>query len=239
MADDAPREGDDASRPGTVEHRRFQGSGAALAGLLFAVLFSIGFFLLDRQPSRTADADTLLAYYRGPGGQTLLVAGVYVVPLAGLCFLWFVAAARQRLRLMARREDALLATVQLTAGVLFVAMVFVAAAASVTGVASVRVGGVDDAAVVTQLRTMTTYGEALLMIYAFRTAAVFIVVSTTRGWKARLFPRWFVVVGYVVALLLLVSLTYARVVVLVVPAWVAATSVIILFRRARGDLEVA
>lgn len=219
--------------------RRFQGSGAALAGLLFAVLFSVGFFLLDQQPDRAADADELLAYYRGPAGQALLVAGVYVVPLAGLCFLWFVAAARQRLSLLARREDALLATVQLTAGVLFVAMVFVAAAASVTGVASVRVGGVDDAAVVTQLRTMTTYGEALLMIYAFRTAAVFIVVSTTRGWKAGLFPRWFVVLGYAAALLLLVSLTYARAVVLVVPAWVAATSVIILFRRARGDLEVA
>lgn len=223
-----------AARP-----RRFQGSGAALAGLLFALLFSVGFFLLDRQPDRTDDADALLAYYRGAGGQTLLVAGVYVVPLAGLCFLWFVAAARQRLSLMARREDALLATVQLTAGVLFVAMIFVAAAASVTGVASVRVGGVDDTSVVSQLRTMTTYGEALLMIYAFRVAAVFIVVSTTRGWKAGLFPRWFVVVGYLAALLLLVSLTYARAVVLVVPAWVAVTSVIILFRRAHGDLEVA
>lgn len=232
MADHAPR-------PAEAEHRRFQGSGAALAGLLFAILFSAGFFMLDRQPDRTADAQELLAYYRGPAGQVLLVAGVYVVPLAGLCFLWFVAAARQRLSLMARREDALLATVQLTAGVLFVAMVFVSAAASVTGVASVRVGGVDDGAVVSQLRTMTTYGEALLMIYAFRTAAVFIVVSTTRAWKARLFPRWFVVVGYVAALLLLVSLTYARAVVLVVPLWVAGTSVIILFRRAHGDLEVA
>lgn len=231
----------DVDRPGqaTAEHRRFQGSGAALAGLLFALLFTVGFVLLDRQPDHSASADELLDFYRGPDGRALLVAGVYVVPLAGLCFLWFVAAARQRLSLMARREDALLATVQLTAGVLFVAMIFVAAAASVTGVASVRVGGLDDADVVTQLRTMNTYGEALLMIYAFRTAAVFIVVSTTRAWKARLFPRWFVVVGYVAALLLLVSLTYARVVVLVVPVWVAATSVIILFRRAHGDLEVA
>lgn len=223
---------------GTEERRRFQGSGAALAGLLFAVLFSVGFVLLDRQPDRTADADELLAYYRGPAGQVLLVAGVYVVPLAGLCFLWFVAATRQRLSLMARREDALLGTVQLASGVLFVAMVFVSAAASVTGVASVRVGGVDDSATLAELRTMTTYGEALLMVYAFRTAAVFIVASTTRAWRARLFPGWFVVVGYAAALLLLVSLTYARVVVLVVPAWVAVTSGIILFRRAHGDLEV-
>jgi hypothetical protein len=201
--------------------------------------FTVGFLMLDRQPAHGADVDEVLAYYQGDAGRSLLVAGVYVVPLAGFCFLWFVAAARHRLSLMARREDALLATVQLAAGVLFVAMTFVAAAASVTGVVSVRVGGVEDTAVVSQLLTMTTYGEALLMIYAFRVAAIFIVVSTTRGWKARLFPWWFVIVGYVAALLLLVSLTYARAVVLVVPAWVAITSIIILFRRARGDLEVA
>lgn len=44
--------------------------------------------------------------------------------------------------------------------------------------------------------------------------------------------------GAALAGLLLVSLTSARVVVLVVPAWVAVSSGIILLRGAPGDLEV-
>ncbi|SDC23709.1 hypothetical protein SAMN05216410_1447 [Sanguibacter gelidistatuariae] len=233
MTSDLPR-----AVPVPGEGHRLQGSGAGAAGLAFAVLFSAGFLLLDRRPPDGTDA-AVLAFYRGTDGWMLLVAGCYLVPFAGVCFLWFIAATRHRMGLLARREDTLLGTVQLACGVLFVAMMYAAAAASVTGVAGVRLGDVDDTSDLAQLRTMTTFGEAILMIFAIRTAAVFMIVSTTRAWRAHLFPRWFAVLSYLGAFGLMLTLTYARAVVLVIPLWVATASAIILFRRARGELAVA
>lgn len=233
MTPDLPRA---APAPG---ERRLQGSGAGVAGLAFAVLFSVGFLLLDRRPPDWTDTDAVLAFYRGSEGWALLVAGCYLVPFAGVCFLWFIAATRHRMGLLAQREDTLFGTVQLACGVLFVAMIYAAAAASVTGVAGVRLGDVSDSTELAQLMTMTTFGEAILMIFAIRTAAVFMIVSTTRAWRAHLFPRWFAALSYLGALGLLVTLTYARAVILVIPVWVATASAIVLFRRARGELAVA
>ncbi|CAM3688545.1 hypothetical protein OCAE111667_22110 [Occultella aeris] len=235
-----PQEPDGGAAP-PVRERLFQGSGAGLAGLLFAVLFIVGFVILDQIPD-SATTDELTAYYQGASGSAVIVAGFYLVPFSGLAFLWFIAAARHRLRSLARREDPLLDTVQITAGVLFVAMIFVAAAAAVTGVSAVRLTPSDataDLVTLEQASTMTNYAQMLLMTYAFRTAGVFILASTTRGLRAKLFPRWFAVLSYLAVAVLLLSLTSVRAVVLVVPLWVAAAAGVILFRRATGQLEVA
>ncbi|TDE95948.1 hypothetical protein EXU48_06765 [Occultella glacieicola] len=219
--------------------RLLQGSGAGLAGLLFAVLFVVGFAILDQVPQSATTAE-LTEFYEGAGGNGLIVAGFYLVPFSGLSFLWFVAASRHRLSSLARREDRLLDTVQLAAGVLFVAMMYVASAAAVTGVSAVRLGGAGAGLVpLEQAATMTAYAQSLLTIYAFRTAGVFIMASTTRALRARLFPRWFAVLSYVAVVVLLLAVTDVRAVVLLVPLWVAAASAVILFRRATGQLEVA
>ncbi|MGC5168062.1 hypothetical protein [Luteimicrobium sp. DT211] len=226
-----------AEEPG---HRRvFQGSGAALAGFLFAVLFVWGLALLDHAPGRAADDASLIAYYQGSGGRSLVIAGFYLVPFAGLSFLWFMAASRHRISQLAEREDALLATVQLASGIVFVAMFFGAAAAAVSGVAAVRVGDSSGLEVVSATRTMFTYAHAMLMIFGFRMAGVFILVSTTRALRAQLFPRWFAVVSYGAVVVLLFSLSYVRWTVLIIPAWVVAASAIILFRRIAGQKAIA
>lgn len=221
-----------------AEQRRFQGSGAALAGLLFAILFTVGFILLDHKPEPDATSAELVEYYRGSGGTALIIAGFYLVPFAGISFIWFLAASRHRLSEMTQREDALLATVQLCAGVIFVAMIWVAAAAAVAGVAAVR-SGTTEPDILSQARTMATYGEALLMIYAFRVVAVFIIASTTRAFRAGLFPRWFAWFGYLTAAALLLVLTYARAIVLLIPLWVAGASIIVLFRRVHSRKAIA
>ncbi|CCH76485.1 conserved membrane hypothetical protein [Nostocoides japonicum T1-X7] len=216
-------------KPGAPRRRRIQGSGAALAGVLFAVLFVWGFYLLDYQVDQSA-AD-LTAFYSGAGGTAILLAGGYLVPFAGICFIWFLAATRHRISQLTLREDALLATVQLSTGILFVASFYVAAAAAVASVASVRLAG-DDAVVDPALSgTMTAFGQAMLMIYGLRIAAVFMIATTTRAMRAGLFPRWFALVSYVAALVLMVALSYVRAVVLVLPIWVGAVSAVILFRR--------
>jgi hypothetical protein len=231
-----PTVGEGAGDPPAPARRQvFQGSGAALAGFLFSILFTWGFVLLDHHPASGSSDSDLLAYYRGSGGTGLLIAGFYLVPFAGLCFLWFMAASRQRIGRLTEREDPLLATMQLGAGVLFVAMFYAAAAAAVAGVAAVRTGSGLSADAVGSVRTMLTFGDALLMVFAFRTAAVFILVSTTRAVRAGLFPLWFSILSYAAAALLMFSLSYVRWIVLVIPVWVTAASGIVLFRRITGQ----
>lgn len=226
------------TRPRVRRRPVLQGSGAGAAGLLFALLFTVGFLLLDHRPAPGASDVDLVDYYRGPGGTGVLVAGAYLVPFAGICFLWFLAASRHRLSRLAQREDALLATVQLGGGLLFVALFFVAGAAAVSGVATVRLGG-DVQQAASGARTMTSLGQATLMIYTFRAGAVFVLASATRALRAGLFPRWFAMVSYLAGLALLLVLSYVRVAVLVMPAWVAGAALIVLFRRTVRHFEEA
>ena len=54
-----------------------------------------------------------------------------------------------------------------------------------------------------------------------------IAVSTIAHRTASL-PRWLVIVGYVIALIMLLSVSFYRFVVLLFPLWVAAVSIVIL-----------
>jgi hypothetical protein len=74
-------------------------------------------------------------------------------------------------------------------------------------------------------------GYTFLYVYGIRAAAVFMLVTSTIGLRTRTLPRWLVVLGYVVALVLLFSVSYFRGFVLVFPAWVTVVSIELLARR--------
>ena len=57
------------------------------------------------------------------------------------------------------------------------------------------------------------------------------IVSSTIGLRTRTLPRWLAYLGFVVALVLLFSVSYSRVFVLIFPAWVAVISIELLLRR--------
>ena len=80
------------------------------------------------------------------------------------------------------------------------------------------------------MATVRSLGFGFLFIYAMRMAAVFIIVVTTIGRRLRLLPDWLVVTGYLAGLVLMLNVTYAEVLTLAFPAWVAAVSVVILRR---------
>ena len=97
---------------------------AGVAGLLFAILF-IGVLVFVRAPA-AAPGETLSQWYGSGAARTRIVLmGLYAIPFAGIAFLWFIGVVRDRI---GRREDQLFATVFLGSGLLFVAMLFAAAA---------------------------------------------------------------------------------------------------------------
>jgi len=191
---------------------------ASIAGLLFSVLFTTALLLVRSQ----ADTDMQ--------GTAMVVGGLYLAPFAGIMFLWFVAVIRDQI---GEREDRFFATVFFGSGLLFVGLLFTTAAVVSTPVTIVRfLGGEQLSAEGASL--LRALGYTLLFTMATRAAAVFMLATATIGIRSGVFPRWFAVLGYLLALVLLVAVSIIDWFILVLPAWVAVVSLFILRReRAR------
>ena len=133
---------------------------------------------------------------------------------------------------LGQREDRFFATVFLGSGLLFLGMLFTAAATA---------GAILIAFVVEpqQLVNSATYHFAraitynILNIYMIKMAGVFMFTTSTLGIYTELVPRWLAVLGYVLALLLLLGSYYLRWSFLIFPLWVFLISIYIVL----GDLR--
>ena len=184
--------------------------------------------LIRERPAPGSSATQIADFYlRHDAGRVALV-GVYLVPFAGIAFLWFIAAIRSHL---GEREDRFFATVFLGSGLLFVGMLFAASACAGALLVSVKFQDQPPPSADTFLLARAL-GFAFLFIFAVRAAAVFMLVASTIGLRTGFLPRWLVILGYVGGVVFLVSVTYIELLVLIFPAWVIAVSVVILGRGA-------
>ena len=203
---------------------------AALAGVLFAVLFTTSLALLRTALPETLTSDT---QWLDAGSAARISIGLGLVPFAGIAFLWFMGVVRDRFK---DSEDQLFSSVFIGSGLLFLAMVFVSAAIAGGIVASVPIVGDEQS----QAEIMT-FGRAVMLqvsnIYALRMAGVLLISLATMWLRTGVMPRWLAFVTYAVALVLLVVTTLSLWVTLIFPAWVLGVSVLILvqnYRRTAG-----
>ncbi len=196
---------------------------AGVAGIVFAVLFAVS--LVAARAPMTRPADALIRWYTGTDRTAIVVIGLYGIPLAGIAFLWFIGVVRTRI---GQREDRLFATVFLGSGLLFVAMLFAAAATASAMALRMEAGGPPVALDAPTMQFMQALTHAFLYVYAARAAGVFMIVTSTIALRTRTVPLWVAVLGYVVAALLLLSLRYFEVIIMLFPLWVALLSVFIL-----------
>ena len=96
------------------------GVGAAAAGVLFAVLFGTALVLIRLA---LPEGEEPGAQWLETGSTNLKVAAT-IMPFAGIAFLWFMGVVRDGL---GRYEDKFFSTVFIGSGLLFLAMMFVAA----------------------------------------------------------------------------------------------------------------
>jgi hypothetical protein len=225
---------------GDLGQRPSRGSRIALAGFVFAALSLVAWLLLSGSPSHEATTQTLLAYYGDhDASRGAFIAGLYIVPGACIAFIWFMSALRDRYLHSALRENTILSTAHVVAGVLVVTSLFILAAVQL---ASVWLGeaATDSESSVQGIRSLLALGEAFSSIMAMRAAAVFVAVSATRAARSRLFPRAFGPVSGILALGLLVAPEAPAWASLLFPAWVAAASLLVLLnRRAVGAVPGA
>jgi hypothetical protein len=216
-------------RPTTGLHRLSTPRAAALAGVLFAVLFGVAIALIrSALPEGAAPGSQWL-----DAGSTRLKVASLLIPFAGIAFLWFIGVVRDG---FGSYEDKFFASVFLGSGLLFLAMIFSSSAVGAGLVAS-RVGLAD----VTQRDEVAEFGQTLLQTlsttYGLRMAAVFMISLATIWLRTNLMPRWLVGVTYASALGLLIASDLSMWIVLVFPVWVLVVSLLLLARAGVIDLH--
>ena len=189
---------------------------AAIAGILFSLLGTTSFLLfrLSISPNLLSRPTGMIHHSRAAS------LALYLLPFAGIAFLWFMGVIRDRL---GEYEDHFFATVFLGSGLLFVAMIFT--------------GGTEVAGIVTLLdrepagliQSGSFYlgrveAHQTMNIYAGRMAGVFMMSTCTITLQTRILPRWMAWLGYALALILLLSVGRVEWLFLLFPLWVLLIS---------------
>lgn len=193
---------------------------AALAGVLFAVLFSTAIILIRSSLPEGAQPGS---QWLETGNDKIRLASE-LMPFAGICFLWFIGVVRANL---GQLEDKFFATVTLGSGLLFLAMMF---ATSAVGAALAATS--HDLGESISGSGFDVFGQMLLLklskTYALRMAAVFMMSLATIWLRTGLMPRWMVILSYLAALTLIIGGDTSMWLTLAFPAWVLVVSVLFL-----------
>jgi hypothetical protein len=193
---------------------------AAVAGILFSLLYiTILVMIRLSVPEKPEDAGAWLT----SGSRTVELA-LNLLPFAGIAFLWFIGVVRDRL---GQREDRFFATVFFGSGLLFLGLLFVSAAVA-GGI--LRIYGATPGQLIES--GMYTFGRAvtyeIMNVYTLKMAGVFMMSTSTLSIRTGIVPRWMALLGFALALFLLLSLGFIYWAPLVFPLWILLISVYIL-----------
>jgi hypothetical protein len=192
--------------------------------------------IINDAPGARSSDDAITSFYASSRFHPLEVTVLYLLPAAGVCFLWFVGVLRYRLGLLEGGRVGLMATVQFAAGIIFLALLFVSGAGFGSGIGSKLLGAqLPDAA---SLRQILAFSDAMLYGYATRASAIFVLTTSTVGLRTRTLPRLLGYAGILAALALLLAASLSLAFVLVFPVWVLIVSVEQLRRRYAGAAEI-
>jgi hypothetical protein len=200
---------------------------AAVMGIVFAALFVAALVVVDAVPHLGDPDATYGAFYDGAGNTVVTAVALYLVPLAGIAFLWFAVALRSVLDTLEPIPSAMAHGLNLLSGVLFVALLFAGTAALATPVFLTTIGG-GAPLTPEATRALTALGYGLVFIFSVRGAGMFALTTTTLLRGAGVMPRGVAVVGYAMGTWLLITATDHPASLLVLPAWVLIVAVVLL-----------
>jgi hypothetical protein len=201
---------------------------AAVAGVVFAVLLATSTVLLRLSvPPVNVDSRAWIA-----SNEYRIDLALWLIPFAGISFLWFIGVIRDRL---GDREDRFFASVMFGSGLLYLAMLFVAASLSVALVRTYEAapqlvfdsGGYEFA---------RESAFALSNTFGIRMASVFMLSTGTIWFRSGAMQRSVVGLTYLLAIILMFGQGISLWMNLVFPLWVLVVSIHFLIVRADSDL---
>jgi hypothetical protein len=193
---------------------------AAIAGMLFSVLLIAVFWLL--RTSIPADPQEPGSWLHSNSSSVALALNL--MPFAGIAFLWFIGVLRDRL---GQLEDRFFATVFFGSGLLFLAMLFTAAAI----VGAILIAFATEPQELIGSATFhfaRAAAYSLVNVYMIKMASIFMITTSTVAIYTGIAPRWLAVLGYGLSLPLLFGSYYFSWSFLVFPLWVFLISASIL-----------
>jgi hypothetical protein len=223
------REEQNSSPPTPHLHQLKTPRAAALAGVLFALLFGAVIVLIRlRMPEGMKDSAGWLS-----NNHDGITAAAVLMPFAGISFLWFIGVVRDG---FGHYEDRFFASVFLGSGLLFLAMMFVSTAVA-AGLVATNSGVVDPAA----HAEVVDFGKMVVLsttkTYALRMAAVFMISAATIWFRTGLMPKWLALLSYLVAVAILLASDLSMWVTLAFPVWVLVVSGLFLTRAGLIDVD--
>jgi hypothetical protein len=221
-----------AARPRSRGVARAQRSArrCAFAGATFAALLFTALLLLEQLPALDAPTLDYLRFY-AHGTGTLVTIGVYLVPFAGLAFLWFMFSLREALGHSA--GDTMVGGLQLATGVAFLCLLFAGTAAVASAALLQHRTGLFGLHMET-IRAHLSLGYTLVFLYGVRMAGAFMIATTTLAARRGLLSRWPAAVSYAAAVLLLIAASQRPAALVVLPAWTLAMSLVVWTRSRRA-----
>jgi hypothetical protein len=197
---------------------------AAIAGILFSVLLLAVLWLL--RISVPDDPREPGAWLKS-ASHTVALA-INLVPFAGIAFLWFIGVLRDRL---GASEDKFFATVFFGSSLLFLGMLFAAAAVAGALIISFETAPAQVIESPT-FHFARAAAYSMMNVYTIKMAGVFMVTTSTIAIYTGFAPRWIAILGYFLALLLLCGSYYLSWSFVVFPFWVLVMSIYIFFNDA-------
>lgn len=198
---------------------------AAVAGILFSVLFIISLWLL--RLSIPSDPTEVGAWLETSAERVTIALNL--IPFIGVAFMWFLGVMRDRLGAM---EDKLFATVFLGSGLMFLGMTFVAASAVAASILAYNAAP-NDMFRASAFAFARAFTYDIMHIYAFKMAAVFMMTTSTLAIWTKITARWIPILGYAAAAFILVGSGYVDWALFVFPLWVLLVSIYILIDNLR------
>lgn len=192
---------------------------AAIAGIIFSLLLTISIILIG--VARPTESNIWIT--------PILLFGLNLIPFAGIAFLWFIGVLRDRIGIY---EDRFFATVFLGSGLLFLAMLFTAAA--VAGTFNMISTPILSPAMVDYSQRITS---TIMGVYVMKMAAVFMISTSTILLRTRVLSRWLAYIGYACALCLLVITFFWQWILLLFPFWIFLLSLDILVTNLRRGYQ--
>ncbi len=199
---------------------------AAIAGIAFSLLIFAILGLLRRSiPDDPLEPGAWLA----SDTRTITVA-LNMVPFAGVAFLWLIGVLRDRL---GHLEDRFFATVFFGSALLFLAMLFTSAATIGAVMLVASVSEPNELISSTTFRFARAASYIIMNVYAIKMAAVFMISTSTVVIRTGIVPRWIALLGFLLALVLLIGSSFISWSFAVLPVWVLLISVHILIDNLR------
>ena len=203
---------------------------AAIAGIAFSLLLlSILWLMRTSIPADPLEPGAWL----GTDTRAITIA-LNLVPFAGVAFLWFIGVLRDRL---GQREDRFFATVFFGSALLFLAMLFAAAAVIGAVVLVATISAPHELTSSATFRFARAASYIIVNVYAIKMAAVFMISTSTVVIRTGIAPRWIAFLGFLLAIILLIGSFFMSWSIAVLPFWVFLISVYILIDNLGGGLE--